>query len=169
MAKLTIKTRRGGLIVILAIVLGGAAMAVAVPLYYRLSGAPRPAERVEDIQREILPLFASVPRPPGAEPRGDLLEGFTHRRGVTVWVEREYTVPGSFAEALAWYGPRLAAQDWKPYERANWRNFVARFCRAPWVLELADRGDFSRSRPPHHRLKLRLDRYGGLTESHCPS
>lgn len=84
MAKWTIKTRRGGLIVILAIVLGGAAMAVSVPLIYRLSGAPRPAERVEDIQREILPLFAGVPRPPGAEPRGDLMEGFTHRRGVTV-------------------------------------------------------------------------------------
>lgn len=78
-------------------------------------------------------------------------------------------MPGSFAEALAWYAPRLAAQGWKPYERANWRAFVARFCRAPWVLELADRGDFSRSRPPHHRLKLRLDWYGGVTERDCIS
>jgi hypothetical protein len=170
MAKLTIKTRRGGFFVILAIVLGGAAMAVAVPLYHRLSGAPSPAAQVEQIQREILPLFASVPRTPGAEPRGDLMEGFTHRRGVTVWVEREYTVSGSFAEALAWYEPRLAAQGWKPYERAEWRAFVARFCRAPsWVIELADRGDFSRSRPPHHRLKLRLDWYGGVTERNCAS
>ncbi len=168
MVKVTIKTRRRSLFAILAIVLGGAAMAAAVPLYYRLSGASRPADRVEDIQREILPLFAGVPRPSGAEPRGDLMEGFTHRRGVTVWVEREYNVPGAFAEALAWYEPRLAAQGWKPYERANWRNFVARFCRAPsWVLELADRGDFSRSRPPHHRLKLRLDWYGGVTERDC--
>ncbi|MBL8663298.1 MAG: hypothetical protein JNM29_10750 [Candidatus Odyssella sp.] len=169
MARWTIKTRRGGLVVILAIVLGGLAMAVGVPIYYRFSGAPSPAAQVERLQREILPLLASVALPPGAEPRGDLREGFTHRRGVTVWVEREYTVPGSFAEALAWHEPRLAAQGWKPYERANWRGFVARFCRAPWVLELADRGDFSRSRPPHHRLKLRLDWYGGVTERDCAS
>lgn len=168
MAKVTIRTRRGGIIAIGAIVLGGIAMAAGVPLYYRLSGAPSPAAQVEQLQREILPLFASVPQPPGAEPRGDLMEGFTHRRGVSVWVEREYTVSGSFAEALAWYEPRLAALGWKPYERAEWRNFVARFCRAPsWVLELADRGDFSRSRPPHHRLKLRLNWYGGVTERDC--
>jgi len=168
MAKLTIKTRRGGLWVYLAIVLGGIALAVSVPLVYRLSGAPRPAERVEQIQREILPLFASVALPPGAEPRGDLMEGFTHRRGVTVWVEREYMVPGSFAAALAWHEPQLVAQGWRPYERAKWRGFAASFCLAPsWVLELADRGDFSRSRPPHHRLKLRLNWYGGVTERDC--
>ncbi len=169
MAKLTIRTRRGGFAATAAIVLGGAAVAASVPLYYRLTGAPRPTERVEQIQREILPLFARVPLPPGAEPRGDLMEGFAHRRGVTVWVEREYTVPGSFAAALAWYEPQLVAAGWKPYERKTWRAFAASFCRAPWVLALADRGDFSKSRPPHHRLKVRLNWYGGVSERDCAS
>ncbi len=169
MAKLTTKTRRGGLFVFLAIILGGVALAASVPLYYRLSGAPSSFEQIEQIQRENGPLFASLGLPPGAQPYGELLEGFTRRRGVTAWLEREYTVPGSFAEVVAWYEPRLTAQGWKPYRRSEWRGFLAEFCRAPWVVQLSNRADFSGSRPPYHRLNLRLDWYGGMTEDRCSS
>jgi len=165
--KMTFKARRGGLLVFAAIVLGGAALAFAIPLYYRLSGAPRSAELIEDIRGEIGPLFASLGLPPGAQPYGEFADGSTRRGGVTVWREREFTVPGSFAEALKWYEPQLVARGWNAYERKKWSTFTAEFCRAPWLLELADRADFSRSRPPHHRLRLRLNWHRGMTDERC--
>ena len=169
MARLTIKSRRGGLFVFLAIILGGIALAVTAALLPRLTGEPRSWERIEQIQRENGPLFTSFGLPPGAAPYGEMMEGFTQRRGVTVWLEREYTVPGSFAEALAWYETRLTAQGWQPFDRKNWPVNGAEFCRAPWLLALHNRADFSRSRPPYHRLNLRLNWYGGMTEERCSS
>lgn len=160
--------RRRGFAVFLGMLGLFLAAIVAVPLYNNLT-SPDPHDVVAAVRAENRLLFERAGVPPGATPHGHYDEDVAVRGGVVVVLSREFAVAGTFAETLAWYAPRLDAQGWRPFDRARWRDFVVRYCKAPWLLEIARRADFSNERRPLHRFNLRLDWLRGMGESGCPA
>ncbi|MCW5773055.1 MAG: hypothetical protein KIT16_15545 [Rhodospirillaceae bacterium] len=162
-------SKRGRFGVFLGILGVGLAAIVAVPVYNRMTGTPGAYDTVDAARAENRPLFESLGLPPGAAPHAPYDEDVSIRSGrVSVVLNREFAATGAFAATIAWFAQRLSGQGWRPFDRDSWRDFVVRYCKPSWLLEIARRADFATERPPHHRFNLRLDWVRGMTESRCP-